>query len=157
MTIKIIVAMDDNNGIGKDNQLMWNIKEDMKHFRDTTMGKTIVMGRKTFESIGKPLKGRKNIVLTSSDRGIEDVWIANSVESILNYHKPSKEDIYIIGGEQIYKSFIPHADKLIVTHVQGSYDADTYFPKIDIETWKEYRTKIVKSDTPITISYYKRK
>jgi dihydrofolate reductase len=139
--ITLVAAVANNNYIGKNGELPWKIPEDMKHFRDITMGKTVLMGRKTWESIPKkfrPLPGRKNIVITrnqSYDKG-GDVLIYHNIETALDNHA-KKEDIMVIGGGGIYEQTIDKADKLEITHVHQDVDGDTYFPKIDPSIWKE--------------------
>lgn len=118
MPIEIIAAIAKNNVIGFEGKIPWNIPEDKEHFKQLTLGKTIVMGRKTFDSIGKPLEGRKNIILTRK--------------------KPTtikEKDFFVIGGEQIYKLFLPSAQKLHITKVDKEYPGDAFFPEIT-EEWK---------------------
>ena len=133
MTISMIVAVGYNNEIGKDNKLLWDIPEDLKHFRETTTGKTVVMGRKTFESIGKPLPNRKNIVLTRNiNPNIKGCYQTSNINDILKL----EEDVFIIGGSQIYELFMPYADELIVTHVAEVFDdADSFFPEVNTKEW----------------------
>lgn len=151
--IIMIVAIDDENGIGKDNKLMWNIKEDLQHFKDTTTGKTVVMGRNTFNSIGRPLPNRNNIILSNKKEQIKCIncKIVNSIEEVLT----EKEDLYIIGGQSIYEQFMPYADELIVTHVNGKYGADTFFPHIDLNAWRP-TMMAMQNDLPFHITWYKR-
>jgi dihydrofolate reductase len=128
--ISIIVAVGKNRAIGRSNQLLWNIPEDMRYFQEKTMGKTVVMGDKTFLSIGKPLPGRRNIVVTlDPDFMAEGVEISNSLDDILEAAKKFPAETFIIGGGQIYALAFPHADKLYITEVDDSpADADTFFP-----------------------------
>lgn len=130
LMISIIAVVGKNRAIGRNNQLIWNIPEDMEHFRKITMGKTVVMGDRTFESIGKPLPGRKNIVVTlNKDFEAEGVEINHSLDQLLEEAKKSASEIFIIGGGQIYAKSLPHADKLYLTIVEDSPgDADTFFP-----------------------------
>jgi len=130
--INIIVAYDKNLAIGKDNTLVWRQSADLKRFKELTTGHTVVMGRKTYESIGKPLPNRRNIVITRQDIKIDGVEIVNSIEAIKNI----KEDIFIIGGGEIYEKLIIFADRLYVTEIDCEIDADTWFPKIDLNLWK---------------------
>lgn len=128
--ISIIAIVGKNRAIGKNNKLLWDIPEDMKHFQEKTMGKTVVMGDKTFVSIGKPLPGRKNIVVSLDPafkaNGVE---IKNSLEKVLKEAKKSPAEVFIIGGGTIYTLSLPHADKLYLTLVDDSpSDADTFFP-----------------------------
>jgi len=127
--IALIWAEDKNKGIGKDNKLPWNIKAEMDHFRNTTRDSAVVMGRKTFESIGRPLPKRINIILTTNPSyKVEGCLVFNSVEEIVKYYKSSLQDknMFIIGGKQVYQSFLPFADKLIISKIHNSYDCDTY-------------------------------
>lgn len=125
--ISMIAAIGANNELGKGNKLVHNIPEDMRRFVSLTKGKTVVMGRKTYESIGKPLKGRTNIILSKNpDLKIEGCTVMNSVEDILAL----ESDLFIIGGAQVYKEFLSHADRLYMTFIAKGYDADAYFPTI---------------------------
>ncbi|HAS80706.1 MAG: dihydrofolate reductase [Candidatus Nomurabacteria bacterium GW2011_GWE1_32_28] len=133
--ISIIAAIGKNNEIGKKNELLWNLPGDMKHFKETTAGHTVIMGQKTFESIGRPLPNRRNIVLTLDKNfkttGVEIVYSLKELDELLKKTSTSKEENFVIGGGQIYKLFIDKADKLYITHVDASFpDADTFFPEI---------------------------
>ena len=145
--ISIIVAMSNNNVIGINNTLPWHIPQDLKRFKSLTMGNPIVMGRKTFDSIGRPLPGRKNIVITrNEDSIIEGVEIANSINSLLALIK-DEEHVFVIGGEQIYKIFLDHATHLYVTEVDSDVGGDAHFPKLSTSQWKEVsREKLVSKD-----------
>jgi dihydrofolate reductase len=126
--INIIAAMSSNRVIGKDGKLPWHIGHDLRRFKALTMGHPIVMGRKTFESIGKPLKGRRNIVLTRyntyEQQGIE---IANSIQAALDLCNWERK-IFFIGGEEVYKQALPITDKIHLTIVHKNFDGDAYFP-----------------------------
>ena len=127
--ITLIAACSKNRAIGKDNKLLWHLPNDLKRFKRLTTGKTVVMGRKTFESIGKPLPNRKNIILTNNkDLIIEGCEVITSI-SELNLI----EDIVIIGGEQIYKIFIDLADVIELTLIDKYFDGDAFFPEIDLD------------------------
>ncbi|AEZ50558.1 dihydrofolate reductase [Bacillus phage BCD7] len=128
MNIAIIVAIGRNGEIGKDNKLLWNIPSDMKEFRRITTGNTVVMGRKTYESIGKPLPDRRNIILTrNKEFEAEGCEIAHDMEELFKLFR-FEEDVYIMGGAEIYKMFENLANRFIITHVQGTFpEADTYF------------------------------
>ena len=145
--ISIIVAMSNNNVIGINNTLPWHIPQDLKRFKSLTMGNPIVMGRKTFDSIGRPLPGRKNIVITrNEDSIIEGVEIVNSINSLLALIK-DEEHVFVIGGEQIYKIFLDHATHLYVTEVDSDVVGDAHFPKLLTSQWKEVgREKLVSND-----------
>lgn len=129
--MNLIVAVDEKWGIGKDNDLLISIPEDMKFFRTITKNSIIIMGRKTLESFpnGKPLKNRENIVLTKSNIK-EDVTIFNSIEDVLNYVK-NKENVFVIGGGSIYKQLLPYCEKAYVTKIKKDFNADVFFPNLD--------------------------
>jgi len=127
--ISIITAMDKNGLIGKDKTLPWNIPEDLKYFYNTTKGNAIVMGRKTWESIGeKPLKNRLNIILTRGHVENTEIVTARYTHEIFAISKALKEKIFIIGGAEIYKTFYPYCDKLYITYVNDTYEGNIYFP-----------------------------
>jgi dihydrofolate reductase len=128
--ISIIVAVGKNRAIGRNNQLLWDIPEDMQHFRKVTSGHTVIMGDRTFQSIGRPLPNRKNIVVTL-DKNFKAVGceVRNSLEEVLGEYKNSEEEVFVIGGGIIYKLSLPFADKLYLTVVDDApEDADTFFP-----------------------------
>ena len=133
--MKLIVAVDSNWGIGLRNALLVHIPSDMKFFRSETMGKTIIMGRKTLESFpnGLPLKNRTNIVLTKNPGyHVKGAVVCHSVEEVLEeLKKYSTEDVYIIGGDSIYKEFLPYCDVAHVTRIDHAYEADAFFPNIE--------------------------
>ena len=133
----IIVAIADNNAIGKDNALLWHISEDLKFFKNTTMGCPVIMGRKTFESIGRPLPKRTNIVVSRSGyEAPEGVVVVSSLEEAFATVPAETERAFVIGGGQIYAQAMQLADRLIVTHVHTIIeDADTFFPAIDPSIW----------------------
>lgn len=132
--ISIIVAMDIKRGIGKDNGLLWHIPEELKHFKEITLGHPIIMGRKTFESIGRALPGRTNIIITR-DLGFktEGCVVVNSLGEALRLAqgKPGDEEIFIIGGGQIFEQALNLADKLYVTQVEGDFNATVFFPEYE--------------------------
>ena len=139
--MNVIVAADKNWGIGKNNQLLVSIPADMKMFREETTGKVVVMGRKTLESFpnGLPLKNRTNIVITSNrDYQVKGAVIVHDEEELMNeLGKYDTEQIYIIGGESVYKMMLSYCDKIYVTKVDRAFQADTYFPNLDqMEDWK---------------------
>ncbi|MFN0291750.1 dihydrofolate reductase [Pedobacter helvus] len=133
----IVVAISSNNAIGKDNQLLWHLPADLKHFKNITSGHTIIMGRKTYDSIGKPLPNRRNIVITRQN-GLQltGVEVVNSLEDALSLCK-AEEQVFIIGGAEIYRQALPLAHKIELTRVHQEFDADAFFPQLDNETWKE--------------------
>ena len=143
--MNIIVAADKNWAIGKNNKLLVSIPQDMKFFRETTTGKVVVMGRKTLESLpgGQPLKKRVNIVLTSDKNyHVNGADIVHSIDALLEeLKKYPAEDIYVIGGESIYRQLLPYCDKAYVTKIEHAYDADTFFPNLDEDPqWRMTKT-----------------
>lgn len=135
--ISLIAAIGKNNELGKNNALLWHMPSDMKHFKEITFGHPVIMGRKTFESIGHPLKNRRNIVITrDKNYKKEGVEIAHSFEETKNLFKD--EEAFVIGGAEIYKQAMTFADKLYITHIDASdNDADTFFPEIIPVVWNE--------------------
>ena len=131
MSVSMIAAVGKNLELGKNNNLIWHFKEDMKFFKDTTMGHTVVMGRKTFESLPKALPGRKNIVISSNaEYQAQGATVVTSVEEALQI--ADNEEIFVIGGGKIYAEFLPYADKLYLTEIDAECeDADTYFPQFN--------------------------
>ncbi|MBE6147951.1 MAG: dihydrofolate reductase [Firmicutes bacterium] len=153
--INIIAAVGRNLELGKDNKLLWNLPEDMKYFKETTMGHTVVMGKKTYKSIGKVLPGRRNIVLSSS---LEDpkVEVVNSIDDILNF--ANDEDLFIIGGASVYKQFLPFAQNLYLTLVDDAPSADVYFPDFNEDLYeKEIIKEIEENNIKLTFVIYRRK
>ena len=131
MSVSMIAAVGKNLELGKNNDLIWHFKEDMKFFKDTTMGHTVVMGRKTFESLPKALPGRKNIVISSNaEYQAQGATVVASVEEALQI--ADNEELFVIGGGKIYAEFLPYADKLYLTEINAECtDADTYFPQFN--------------------------
>lgn len=131
--VSIIAAIDSARGIGKGGRLMWHIGEDMKRFKEVTSGHTVIMGRKTFESIGRPLPNRVNIVVTKNhDFRADGCVIASSLnEALAAAYKEKSGEIFIIGGGEIYRQAMPFADKLYLTIVEGDFGADTFFPSYE--------------------------
>ena len=135
------VAVADNLVIGKGNDLPWNLPEDLKHFKEITSGKTVLMGRKTYESIfarlGKPLPNRKNVIITRQEnyKVPEGVLVFPDLESA--FQKLSAEDIYIIGGAEIFKQALPFCNLAYITHVHGNYQGDAFFPEVDWSKWEK--------------------
>jgi dihydrofolate reductase len=144
----IIVAIADNNAIGKDNALLWHISEDLKFFKRTTMGCPVIMGRKTFESIGRPLPKRTNVVVSRSGYAApEGVVVVASLEEAFASVTGDVERAFVIGGGQIYAQAMSQADRLIVTHVHTVIeDADTFFPSIDPSVWSVADRSELQSD-----------
>ncbi len=137
MKITIIVATDQHNGIGANNQLLWHLPADLKFFKQTTTGHTIIMGRKTFDSIGKPLPNRKSMVVSrQKNLHIAGVQVFNAMADALKACK-NEEEVFIIGGAEIYKLALPLANKIYLTKVNGIFNADVYFPEIVANEWKK--------------------
>ena len=160
--ISIIVAIAEDNGIGYKNELLWHLPEDMKRFRKLTLGHTVIMGKKTWESLPKkPLSGRKNIIITDDplDR-FESGLAAYSIEDALSKCEVN-EEIFIIGGGSIYRQFMAVADRLLITHIHKKAPADIYFPVIDPEIWepieKEDHLQDDTSQIPYTYIIYRRR
>jgi len=138
MTISIIAAMGKEREIGFENKLLWRLPNDMKFFRSTTMGKPILVGRKTYESFGgKPLPGRKNIVITEDQNYQSDgATIVHNIDDALNAAQQA-EEIMIIGGASFYEQLLPRANRLYITYVDGNFTADSWFPAFDESEWSE--------------------
>lgn len=135
--ISLIWAMDENRVIGHHNQLPWRLPEDLKFFKRVTMGHPIVMGRKTFESIGKPLPGRENIVITRDQNFNPDGCIVmNSMDEFFEFAALPDHDVFVIGGAEIFKEVLPKADKLYLTMIHEQFEGDTFFPVFDIDKWQ---------------------
>lgn len=157
--ISLIVAMGRNREIGKDNKLLWNIKEDLRWFKVHTMHKPVIMGRRTYESIGKPLPGRLNIIL-SRDRNYqphEGVIVRHCVGDIIREFGTEPE-LMVIGGAMIYRQFLPYVTRLYLTEIDQEYEADTYFPDVDLTGWSIlfYREGIDDTEVKYKFSIYKR-
>jgi dihydrofolate reductase len=140
MIISLIAAIGQDYQLGKDNQMLWHIKEDFKQFKQRTMGHHLVMGRKTFESIGKALPGRTSIIVTSN-RNYQQAGclIAYSLDEAIEMARAADEDeLFVLGGGQIYRQFLEHnrADRIYLSQVDYTGDADTFFPSLDFEAWK---------------------
>ncbi|MGA9227213.1 MAG: dihydrofolate reductase [Mesobacillus sp.] len=160
--ISLIWAMDENRVIGLHNELPWRLPEDLKFFKRVTMGHPIAMGRKTYESIGKPLPGRENIVITRDETfRPEGSVIMNSIEELLEYTAKKDDEVFVIGGAEIFKEVLPKADRLYLTMIHEQFEGDTYFPVFDIDKWQlETREKGLKDNkNPYDYEFliYKRK
>lgn len=135
--ISLIAAVGKNNELGLDNHLIFNIPGDLKFFRNTTLGKTVIMGRKTYESIGKPLPKRINIVVSNTMKETDGVTIINSFEEVLEKYLNSEEEVFIIGGESLYNYFINYAQNIYLTKVYANAVADKYFPSFDESNYNQ--------------------
>lgn len=137
MKISIIVAMAENRVIGRDNQLPWHLPADLKHFKATTLGKPILMGRKTWESIGRPLPERTNIVITRDENyTASGCVVVHSLDAALRAAEHHAE-VMIIGGAELYRQVLPQADTLYLTLVHGEFEGDTRFPQWETDAWRE--------------------
>jgi len=161
MDLTIIAAVADNGIIGANGDIPWNHSEDLKHFKETTLGHPVIMGRKTFESIekqvGGPLSDRINIVLSRDSPNLpETVLLASSIEEALRkarMHTAECEPAFIIGGAEIYQQFLPHADRLLITRIPGEYSGDTYFPDYKDEEWEIVECEKMGDITIVEYSY----
>ena len=135
MTITIVVAVSENNGIGKGNQLPWHLPNDLKLFKKVTMGGTMIMGRKTFESIGKPLPGRETIVITTQpDFKADGCTIAYSLQDSID-KSSNRSEVFIVGGGELFKQALPLTHTLYLTRVHHHIDADVFFPEVNLNGW----------------------
>jgi dihydrofolate reductase len=149
----IIVAYDKRNGIGAANDLLWknDLPADLKHFKNITTGSTIIMGRKTYESIGKPLPNRQNIVISSSMSPVSGIDVVHSLDEAFDIAEGP--DAFVIGGGQIYKIAIDRVDRIYATEVQGEFNAEVFFPVIDKTIWKEISREHHEKDTQNKYNY----
>lgn len=161
----IIAAISKNHVIGNQNKLIWHLSADLKRFKELTLGHCVLMGRKTFESIGKPLPGRKNIIITRNRQYLEknkDIEIASSLKEAISLAKTSLSNkAFIIGGGEIYKEAIKIADLLEITQIEDTFEGDTFFPFINLNYWIETKKESFLKDNKNPYSYhfisYKRK
>ncbi|MBB5185402.1 dihydrofolate reductase [Faecalicoccus acidiformans] len=159
MKLTMIAAIGKNNELGKDNKLLWHLPQDMKFFREQTKGHTIIMGRKTFESLPGLLPHRHHIVISRSHPDLpKEVEIFDSPDAFIEAYQDTEEEIFVIGGAMIYKEFLPCAYRLLLTEIDQDYDADAFFPKFDQE---DYTKTILTDITEEGVHYhhieYKRK
>jgi dihydrofolate reductase len=153
--ITLIAAASENDALGKDNQLIWHISDDLKRFKRLTQGHAIIMGRKTFESMPKALPNRKNIILTrNKNYSAKDAWVVHTIEEALKLTEEDPQP-FIIGGGEIYSLFMPIADQIELTRVHAHFDADAFFPKIDPLQWKLISSEkhSATTDQPHSYSY----
>lgn len=162
MSLSIIAAMDRNQLIGNQGDMPWSLPADLQHFKKITMGSPIIMGRKTFESLARPLPGRTNIVMTKNKNySAEGCLIFHSEAEIFKKFLNTEKEAFIIGGEEIYKLFLPYSNKLYLTMIENEFSGDTYFPDIDWQNWEKVSEEKGKTDkkNPYLYSYqvYQRK
>ena len=156
MSIKLICAISKNNVIGNENKLPWNISEDLKRFKELTSNNWIVIGRKTFDSIGRPLPNRKNIVLSENKNlKIDSVEVFNSPKDVIESYKNNSDqkDLFIIGGTYIYELFLEYCEYLFITNVDKNYLGDAFFPKVNWNEWKLISEEI-KYDDKEEVNFY---
>ncbi len=145
MKLSIVVAVARNGVIGRNNELPWHLPEDLKYFKSVTMGKPLIMGRKTWESIGRPLPGRTNIVITSRVGWQPGgVLVANSLPDAIRLAErvastDGCDEIMVIGGSEVYRQALPQADRLYITEVAADVEGDAYFPNMDLQAWREVK------------------
>src|SRR3989338_6191554 len=153
--ISLIAAIGKNNELGKGNTLVWNMPTDLKYFRDKTKGHTVIMGRKTFESIGHPMPNRQNIIITrDKSYKAEGIEVVHSIEEALKLVPKKEEEIFIIGGAEIYKQSMEIADRLYITHIDAEdKEADTFFPEIIPMVWNEISHTEHKADEKNLFDY----
>lgn len=153
MILSLIAAVDKNLGIGKDNQLLWHLPADLKYFKKITSGNTVIMGRLTYESIGKALPNRRNIVLSrSKDFKAEGCEVMEDLFTAIKSCKKN-EEVFIIGGATIYRQAIQVADKIYLTRVEASKDADAFFPDFSLSAWKLIHMEMHKADEKNKFNY----
>jgi dihydrofolate reductase len=167
MIVKLIVAMDLECGIGKNNDLMWHLPADMKFFKETTLGQIVVMGRKNWDSIPerfRPLTGRENVVLTRNENFMAaGAEVFHSLESAIVHYQKDERILFVIGGGEIYRMALELncVDEMYVTHVDATYGADTFFPSFDHSSWTEttlfHQEKDEKNEASFTVKHYCRK
>ena len=149
----ICVAMDKNGLIGSKNRLPWYLPEDLRRFRSITMGKPIIMGHNTYKSIGRPLDGRNNIILSrDKDLIIDDCIVVNTAKELMVLQKVCYE-VVVIGGEQVYKMMLPYVNKMYITRINAEFKGDTYFPEFNDDDWKETDRQDYKTNTGLQYSF----
>ena len=152
--VSMIVAMACNRVIGRDNQLPWHLPEDLKHFKRVTMGKPIVMGRKTYDSIGRPLPGRRNIVVTRQQGwSAPGVDVVHKLESALELARESAVEVVVIGGAGIYQQALPFVDRIYLTCIHQAFEGDALFPELDKNRWSEVERQDVFPSDGNELSY----
>ena len=153
MMVSMVVAIAENNAIGKDNQLLWHLPKDLKHFKTITSGHTVIMGRKTFDSVGKPLPNRRNIVITrNTELSIESVEVVHDLATALALCT-TEQEVFIVGGAEIYKQAMADTDRIYLTVVHANFEADTFFPEIDKDIWKVITSESHEPDEKHAFGY----
>lgn len=154
--LSLIVAMDKNRVIGLNNDMPWHLPNDLRYFKERTTGHTIIMGRKTFESLGRVLPNRKHLVLTRSDKTFpEEVEVIHTIEDILQYVKDyPQEKIFIIGGGELFKHMLPHVNTMYITEIDEQFEGDVFFPFFDEAEWKLISKEKGPKDKKNPYDYY---
>ncbi|GAW87034.1 dihydrofolate reductase [Bathymodiolus platifrons methanotrophic gill symbiont] len=153
MKLSLIVAMAMNRTIGLNNQMPWHLSADLKNFKKITMGQPIIMGRKTFESIGRPLPGRQNIIISRNPHYQQQgCSVFNDLDSALQSCTSSAE-VFVIGGATLYEATLSRADRLYVTEIQKEFNGDTWFPEINKEQWQEISREDINDDSSVDFNY----
>ena len=158
MLISIIASVSLNSVIGKGGKLPWHIPEDLNWFKEKTMGHYVLMGRKTFESIGIPLSGRKTIIITENKNyTYSGIYVFHSINEAINFaNKNNETELFIAGGEEIYRQTIEIADRIYLTRIHRTYEGDSFFPEFDADKYRVVSKKIVDTNPPIEFLVYTR-
>jgi dihydrofolate reductase len=135
--ISLMLAMDENRVIGSNNELPWHLPADLKYFKEKTMGHPIVMGRKTFESIGRVLPGRENVIVTrNKDFKAEGCTILHTIDEVINFADAADKEVFVIGGAEIFEGILPATDRMYITEIHHVFEGDTYFAEINPDEWE---------------------
>ena len=153
MILSIVVAISENNAIGKNNKLLWHLPADLKHFKEITSGHTIIMGRKTYDSIGKPLPNRRNIVVSrNAELNIDGAETYLGLEQALGQCS-NEAEVFLIGGAEIYRQGLKYSNKIYLTRVHETYEADTFFPELEPEIWAESQVEHHQPEAKNPVAY----
>ncbi|WP_259067411.1 dihydrofolate reductase [Mucilaginibacter sp. X4EP1] len=152
MIVSIVVAISENHVIGKDNKLLWYLPNDLKHFKNITTGHTVIMGRKTYDSVGKPLPKRRNIIITRQNITIEGCEVVSSIEAALALCA-DEEEVFIVGGAEIYKQSLHLTDRIYLTIVHKEFEGDSFFPEIVKNEWEEVYREDYQPDEKNSLPY----
>jgi dihydrofolate reductase len=154
MKISLIVAMASNRVIGLNNKMPWHLSADLQKFKKITMGSPVLMGRKTYESIGKPLPGRTNIIISRNPGYRQDgCLVFNDLETALKKACANADEIFVIGGSDLYEAILPIADKIYLTIINSEFQGDAFFPEIDVNEWSVVEREDIKDDPDAAFSY----
>jgi dihydrofolate reductase len=155
MRISLIVAKSENNVIGKNNQLPWHLKDDLQNFKKLTMGHHILMGRKTFDSIGKALPGRMSLVISSEPKANAEqvLWFNSIFRAIKQAERSGETELFIIGGEKIYKYALSLVDRIYLTEVKATVQGDVYFPQLSLKNWKKVSDQLFTKNADNDFDY----